>query len=73
MKEKKYRVMTQKDVEKFMNDLLIENESGQCIDCLFYENNGFCSHNNSKDTCADRDSDTWCDIKSFKKRKLNER
>lgn len=51
----------------------ISFDNGQCKDCLFYESNGFCSHTNSKDICADRDSDSWCDIKSFKKRKLNER
>lgn len=41
-------------------------EAKQCGACYFYNSNGFCSHNLSKDFCADRDSTDSCNIDKFK-------
>ena len=37
-----------------------------CGLCVFYNIRGFCEHNKSSSTCADRDSNYVCDIESFK-------
>jgi len=39
-----------------------------CELCLYYNKHGWCEHDKSTDTCADRDSDAICNINSFVKK-----